>query len=270
MKKGKVGVITKVISFIDDHQREILLGFTIVGVVSTGITAWRNAPKAKEIIERHKQVMYDIPLENKEARKKESLSVAKELAPLVLPPVVLGGLTIASAVGGHTASTKQIAALTAAYSISEKTLSEYKDKAKELFGEKKEQGIVDAISQDTVTKNPPINETVISTGKGQTLCYDDYSGRYFYSDAESIRRAVNVINKRLMDEYYISLNDFYEEIGLPDIRMGNDLGFCIDDAMLEPTFSTTLTPDDRPCLVISYCVSPKYGYGDLGGPKFYR
>ena len=51
--------------------------------------------------------------------------------------------------------------------------------------------------------------------------------------------------------------------------MGSDLGFCVDD-MLEPTFSTALTEDDRPCLVLNYVVSPKYGYGDLGGPKFTR
>lgn len=250
--------------FLKKHERGIFLGVTCVGAVSATVTAWKNSPEAHDILEAHREAMAHIPPEDKEARRKETLTTAKELAPLIAPPIVLTTLTVASAIGGHSVSTKQIAALSAAYTFSEKKLSNLLEKTEEVLGEKKVDEVVAKVNQDTISNHPPKQETVINTGKGQTLCYDDYSGRYFYSDAESIRRAVNEINRRLIDEYFISLNDFYDELGLPNIGMGQDLGFCVDD-MLNPTFSTTLTPDDRPCLVLNYTISPKYGYGDLGG-----
>lgn len=271
MKSSKlVGFVGSLATGVNKHKKGILLGVTIAGSVSATISAWVNAPKARDILDEHRRRMEEIPPEDKVARRRETIDTVKELAPLVAPPVVLTALSVGGAVGGHSVSTKQIAALSAAYSFSEKKLSDVMEKSIEKFGEKKTEALVDAVNQDTVAKNPPpSHETIISTGKGQTLCYDDFSGRYFYSDAESIRRAVNEINRRLIDEMYVSLNDFYYELGLSSVGAGNDFGFCVDD-MLDTSFTTTLTPDDRPCLVLNYRISPRYGYGDMGGSRFYR
>lgn len=269
----KVNRLTKgarvVIRLINSHQREILLGCVIVGVISTGVTAWRNAPKARDIIEEHKKVMEEIPEDDKEARKQETFDTAKELAPLVLPPVVLGGLTIASAVGGHTASSKQIAALSAAYSIAEKSLSEYTEKAKEMLGEKKVQEIKDEVAIDSVKKAPPTEGGVFETGHGHILCKDSYSGRYFYSDPDFIKKVANKLDRQLRNDCYISLNEFYDYLGLEHIKLGRDLGFCVEDGEFDVEFSffgaTIGDKEDIPCCIVKYDVSPKYGYGDLGG-----
>lgn len=265
MKGNKVTkLFGKITSFADNHQREILLGCTIVGVISTGVLAWKNAPKAKEIIDKHKKAMDEIPEENKEERNKEIFETVKDLAPLVLPPIVTGGLTILTAIGGHSASSKQIAALSAAYNLSKDALSDYKDKAMEILGDKKASSIKDAISQDKVVNTPPPDDSklILQTGRGTTLCLDDASGRYFYSSAEEIRKASNRINKRIMDEYYISLNEFYDELGLEECTLGDFLGFNVDDGLIDidHLFRCCLYRDDIPCLVLDLndYISPKY------------
>ena len=253
-------LFTKVMNFVDDHQREILLGCTIVGVISTGLTAWRNAPKAKELIEKHKQAMEAIAEDDKEARKKETIETVKDVAPLVLPPIAIGTATVLCAVGGHSASSKQIAALSAAYNMAKDGLSEYKDKAKDVLGVKKEREISDEVSASKVKTNPPKTDLIINTGKGSTICYDPKSGRYFYHDAEQIRKAANSINKRMMDEYYISLNEFYDELGLANTDLGDTNGFNIDDDLIDidHLFSATLDPNDNPVLVLNYDISNAY------------
>lgn len=233
----------KAANFADNHQREILLGCTIVGVISTGVTAWRNAPKAKEILDSHKKAMEEIPEENKEERKQEVIDTVKEVAPLVLPPVILGAATIATAVGGHTASSKQIAALSAAYNFSEKALSDYTEKAKEMLGDKKAQAIKDEVNKDKTGESVPANTNIIKTGNGfHTPCFDVASGRFFYSSAEKIKQACNSVNHQIMDEYFVSLNELYDALGLPPITLGEELGFTIDGGLIDIDHVFTAKP----------------------------
>ena len=97
---------------------------------------------------------------------------------------------------------------------------------------------------------------------GQTLCYDSMFGRYFYSDVETLKRAENKLNRQMatMSEPYISLNEFYMEIGLPAVDIGEDLGWNVDDGMIELRFSSQLVNGRTPCLVVSHLIPPKYDY----------
>ncbi len=90
----------------------------------------------------------------------------------------------------------------------------------ETIGEKKEQTVRDAIANDRINKNPVSRREVIITEKGNTLCYDAISGRYFKSDIDKLKKAENELNRRMRDEMYISLNEFYYEIGLNPTKIG--------------------------------------------------
>lgn len=136
-------------------------------------------------------------------------------------------------------------------------MREYQAKVIEAIGEKKEQGIRDSIDKDKVDKNPTKNSEIIITQKGNTLCFDPLSGRYFQSDIDIIRRAEIEMNRRLIHEMYVSLNDFYYEIGLKGTKIGSELGWNIDRGYVELNFSSQLTDDGRPCLVINYNLSPR-------------
>ena len=77
---------------------------------------------------------------------------------------------------------------------------------------------------------------------------------------DKIKKAENELNRQMRDEMYISLNDFYYEIGLDNIKLGDELGWNINDGYIDLSFSSQLTSDETPCLVIDYAVAPRYDY----------
>lgn len=271
-KQGKLGaIIEKVTKFADEHQREIMLGGAIAGTVVTTVLSFKAGLKSSKILEEQREKMDELEAkvtgedviseeDYKQQRRDLTIETVKKMAPIVIPPVLSATGTIVSVIGGYKVASKQIAVLSSLYSMSEKALTEYQDKAKELIGPKKAQEIKDEVSADKVKTNPPKSDTVINTGKGSTLFYDPKSGRYFYSSPEAVKSATNTINLRMMEEYYISLNEYFDELGIPDIELGEDMGFNIDDGLIDidHLFSATKTDNDVPALVLEYDISAKF------------
>lgn len=148
----------------------------------------------------------------------------------------------------------------AAYTISETALKEYQEKVIEVVGKKKEQEIRDAVAKEKIAQNPVSNKEVIITGKGESLCYDPLSGRYFNSDIETVRRVVNDLNRDMRDSMSISLNEFYDAIEIPHTDLGDFLGWNIEKGYIDLDFSTQLSEDGRPCLVLGHHNAPFYGF----------
>ena len=78
----------------------------------------------------------------------------------------------------------------------------------------------------------------IITDKGNTLCFDSLSGRYFKSDIDKIKRAVNNLNRELTYDMYVSLNDFYDELDLDHTKIGDELGWNLDDGLIDVYFGS--------------------------------
>ena len=124
---------------------------------------------------------------------------------------------------------------------------------------KREAAIKDEVAQKRVDDNPVSNTEVIITGTGEYMCYDTYTGRYFKSSQEIIRRAENDTFKQVLDESYASLNDFFDRLSLPHNAVGEEVGFTYDNN-IEISFSSTISDDGQPCLAITYVVSPVRNY----------
>lgn len=273
MKVNKLSqFVDGALKFYDDHQREIMLSGAIAGTVITAVLSWKAGIKADKVISKQKEKMNALEKdfadeeigmteeEYKGHRKELVMETCKEMAPIVIPPALAATGTIVSVISGYKVASKRIAILSSLYSVAEKSLTDYQDKTKEIVGPKKAQEIKDEIAADKVAANPPKTGAVIKTGKGETPVYDPKSGRYFYSSPEAVKAAVNRINHRMMEEYYVSLNEFYDELGLSDVELGEDEGFNIDDGLIDVDhiFSVTKTDEDIPVLVLDYEVSLKY------------
>ena len=160
---------------------------------------------------------------------------------------------------------RRSAALAAAASLARSSLVEYREKVLETIGEKKQTAILEAIDRDHLAKNPPPEalEPPVTDGIAQpVLCYDAMFGRYFYSDVETLKRAANKLNWQMnnFSEPYISLNEFYLEIGLDPVAVGEDLGWRSDRGLIELRFSSQLIGGCTPCLVMDHLNPPEYGY----------
>lgn len=270
MNKPNLYKIAKEIRMsISKHSPEILTGIGIAGMVTTTIMAVRATPKAIKLIEEEKDRQNSELLKEAEENGYDTYNHIEKLKPLdvikttwtcYIPAAITGGLSIICLIGASSVNARRNAALATAYSLTESALKEYQEKVIETIGEKKEQTVRDAIAKDRIDKNPVSSREVIITEKGNTLCYDSISGRYFKSDIDKLKKAENELNRRMRDEMYISLNEFYYEIGLNPIGIGNDLGWNIDHGYIELKFSSQLTDDGNPCLVIDYQVVPRYEY----------
>lgn len=243
------------------HSPEILTGIGIAGMLSTTVLAVRATPKALMLIEEKKR-------EKKFAGEQPELTkveIAKTAWKPYIPAAVTGVASVACLVGASSVNARRNAALAAAYALSESTLADYKEKVVETIGEKKAQEVKDAIAKDRVENDPVSRKEVIITDKGETLCYDALSGRYFKSDIEYIRRAVNNLNERLLFDTHISLNEYYDEIGLEEIfPMGENLGWTVDPdsankGLIELDFSSQLA-EGTPCLVVGFRNAPRYDH----------
>ena len=247
------GIIQMIKGVLFEHSSEILTGAGIAGMVTTTVLAVKATPAAMKQIQNRKSEM--------ETDKLPAIEIVKAAWKCYVPATVTGVLSTVCLISGCTVSNRRNAALATAYSLSETALKEYRDKVVEVVGEKKEQSIRDEVAKEKIAKNPVSNQEIVMTDNGGTLCLDDVSGRYFYSDIEQLRKAENNINRRLRDEMTVSLNEFYDEIGLGHIGVGDDLGWCMDKGYLELYFSAQLAEDGRtPCLVMSYSVVPEFDY----------
>ena len=76
------------------------------------------------------------------------------------------------------------------------------------------------------------------------------------SSMETLRKVQNDMNKIILDDMYASLNDFYYRIGLDPMNLGEELGWTID-GLIELKFSSRLSEDGQPCLVVNYETLPR-------------
>lgn len=236
------------------HSPEILTGIGIAGMIATTVTAVRATPKALQLIDER---------EIQENKRLSTSEIVKTTWKCYIPAAVTGTLSVACLIGASSVSLKRNAALATAYTISETALKDYREKTIEVVGEKKAQAIQDAVTKDKIVQDPVEGKEILMTGSDEVLCYDVLSGRYFKSDREKINRAVNEVNRNMRSEMYVSLNDFYYEIGLPPIKIGEDLGWNIEKGYMDVQFGSHIASNGVPCLVIAYSVAPQYGFDVL-------
>lgn len=234
------------------HSPEILTGVGIAGMVTTTVLAVKATPQALMLIEDARFEKHD------DLDVKETVKVCWKC---YIPAAVTGAVSIGCLVGASAVSVKRNAALATAYALSETALAEYREKVVETIGEKKEQGVRDKVAKQQIEKQPVVKSEIIVTGKGDSLCFDPLSARYFTSDIEFIKKAENKLNKRMIHDIggYISINDFYDELNLPHTDIGDMLGWNSDNLM-DLDISAHVTEDGRPSLVINHYTRPLYNY----------
>ena len=240
---------------VSKHSPEILTSIGIASMVTTTVLAVKATPKAIKIIE------------NAEHEKGEKLTVPEKVKvawkPYV-PAVVSGMFGTACLIGANSVNARRNAALATAYKLSETALSDYREKVIETIGEKKERTVRDKVAEEQVNKYPISKNEVIVTSKGDTLCFDPMSGRLFKSNIDLIKKTENLLNKQMIHSIsgYVSLNDFYDELGLAHTDVGNSIGWNTDN-LIDIEFSAQVSEQGEPCLVIEYLNRPQYEFYGL-------
>ena len=173
-------------------------------------------------------VMYD--------KKKSTLSKADKAWIYVkcyAPTAIMTAASVFCIFGSNHVSKQRIASLASAYILKQKAFDEYKDKAEEMFGTKKTNELRDNIIQKHINENPQTEENTFQTNLPNamqlSLWWDDVSLRYFYSNAEYIRRAEMEATKQLHKYGYVEVNDVYELLGLERVPLGEGKGWNVKE-----------------------------------------
>jgi hypothetical protein len=88
-----------------------------------------------------------------------------------------------------------------------------------------------------------------------------FTGRYFRSDIETIRQAVNLVNAAIINgNMYACLNEFYGFLGMDSVAVGEVVGWNVDN-LCDVTFSSHMSETGRVALAMSFAHLPKADFG---------
>lgn len=140
----------------------------------------------------------------------------------------------------------------------------YRNSVIDTIGENKEKEVREKSASKAATNEGQNGaQSLIVTSNGNSLCYDVISGRYFTSDIETIKEIINKLNRRITYENYISLNEYYDEIGLPQIKIGESIGWKLDFGLIEPSFGAMLDDKGKAVISIDFLVLPQEDYNKV-------
>ena len=256
MNKLDLAKMTKAIKVKADKKAPaIAIGIGIGCFGCAVISSIKETPKAVRLIEAKKK-----ELSLSEEEKLPATELFKAVWKCYVPMGIAFTAGAMCILGSHRISMRRNAALAAAYQLSETAFREYKTKVIETIGENREKTVRDEVAKAKIKENPPVPSQIIVTGRGKTRCYDGQTGRYFESDIETIRQIINKLNYRLQTEHYISMNELFYELALPNTDLGDLIGWNLDDGLIDIQFSSMLADDGIPTLVLNYNVAPRYEY----------
>ena len=245
--------LTYIKPFVSKHEPEILMSMGIGGMIFSLAWGIKASFKAARAIDKYKETYGKDKLTAKET--------IKLTWKLYLPTVLSVAASVPCVIMSNKVSNKRHAAIATAYTISEAALQEYKDKTKEIIGEKKTKQIEESISDDRVTKTYSGGNQVILTGNGDSLFYEPLSGRYFKSNWNDILKAANELNSEAITNMsgQTTLNDWFQKIGLETTEIGETLGWNLmnnSSNLIDISISSHITKDNVPCGAIYYNRQP--------------
>lgn len=241
--------------FIKSNSPTILSSTAIAGVATTAYLSGRAAIRARDKIR-----AYQNERSFTESRKQRIINDAKLTWKIYIPAAASGVVTIVCIAGANRVWSTRATAAQAAFIVSERAFQEYRAKVVEEYGERKDQTLRDSVAADRVSANPPPESLIVASGS--VICCELHTGRYFASSMETLRRAENDFNSRLLRHDTATLDDWYYAIGVPGTTTSGDLGWN-SDKLLSLEFTSVLDDQGRPCLAFSYEPNPRPIYGSL-------
>lgn len=230
----------------------ILIGVGLTGLVTTAVMVYKYAPKVN-------LVLADAEKDAEENGEKFGVPQKAKVVVKTLWPVfaigLLSGLTI---IYGGYSEHKNVIRTTAALARSEKSLRDYQESVLAEVGEETARNVRQRMAEKRREDAPFDGQPVFyNSNSDKQLFFDNASGRYFYQDMNAVDAAINEVNARLLDSDFVSWNDWFDELDIPHIDLGDKLGWDYHfDGKLIVNKYAKITDDGKSCIVLDYEVFP--------------
>ena len=217
-------------------KRHLPLILSIAGAVGTVATA---------ILSAHGTIKAIAEIDSEEIEKKRTLErdeLIKAAWKCYIPTALTAIATAACILGSGAVSRKQQASLIGAYTLLAGSYKKYREKVREVYGAEADAKILSTMQHVEHTKSDQTMFTPGAIGESTTLdwgddddevqhlFYDTVGGRYFTSTKSKVYQAEIALNHNLCLGGWVSLNDFYEFLGLETVTGGDEIGWCVCDS----------------------------------------
>jgi hypothetical protein len=194
----------------------ILTGVAVAGVPLTAMLSAKDAPRYEDVLA---------------SCKEKKFGKARAVGKTYWKAFVSGGVTVLAIIFAEKVNLTEIAGLATTAAFLAKNRDKLEQKILELAGNENGKQILKQIKQEVneemikevyiCSAGPSVEET----GRGDLLCYEAYSGRWFRSCQVAVDRAIRELNDAFEAGEYLCLNDFYERLGLETTHFGHQFGW---------------------------------------------
>lgn len=248
-------LLSKSQRFLKKNSATILTCAGAAGVVVTTITAVKATPKALVLLEKAKK---------EKGEGLTTLEKVKIAGPIYIPSVVLGASTLACIFGANVLNKRSQAALMSAYALVDSGYKDYRKKVDELYGEEAGAQVRAGIAKDKYEENP------IKVEDGKRLYYDFFSEQYFEATPFDVQRAEYEINRTLMLDDCVYLDDWYKMIGIDPLEPRYNFGWTTSGNMdaywqtwVDFHHEKVELDEGLECIIISFMQDPFPNFQDL-------
>lgn len=262
---------------VQKKSPEILTGLGIAGMITTVVLAVKATPKALDLIDEEvekqnsklSQEAYDSGYSTtNQINKLKPVETVKVAWKPYIPALLLGSASVGCLIGANTVSARRHAALYSAYELSKTAYNELNEKVTEVVGEKKVTEIKQKLAEDKVNKVSPEGtiekkSNVVIAGDGDTWFIDAMSNQPFLSSKNKLDAAANELNRKMRSDMYVSLSQFYDEVGIEHTGTSDYIGWRIDKEYIDVVTSDAIVKDGKVYVVMDFLSRPEYGYDDL-------
>lgn len=248
-------LLNKSQTFVKRNSATILTCVGAAGVIATSVTAVKATPKALLLLENAREE------KGEDLTKLEKVKIA---GPVYIPSLVMGAATVACIFGANVLNQRNQASLMSAYALVDNSYKEYRKKVDELYGIEAGEQVRAGIAKDKYTEEGPAEPA-----EGELLYYDFYSGRYFEATPAMVQRAEYEVNRTLMLDDGVFLNEWYQLIDLEPLEYGWNFGWsaCANSDMYWQTWidfkhEKTIMDDGLECIIVSFSQEPYPDFED--------
>lgn len=249
-------LLSKSQTFLKRNSSTILTCIGAAGVIVTTVAAVKATPKAMMLLEEAKE---------EKGEELTKLEVIKTAAPAYIPTAVLGVSTLACIFGANVLSQRGQASLMSAYALADSSYKDYKKKVDELYGEEAGSQVRAEIAKDKYAEE--YEDDPVQLEDGKRLYYDYYSERYFEATPYQVQSAKYELNRSLMMDDCVYLNDWYRNLGIEPLEHGDDFGWSTTANMdmywqswIDFHNEKVTMDDGLECIIITFMQDP---YGDF-------
>lgn len=256
-----IGGLKKLVLIANENLPLILSGAGVVGCFVSVYLGYQAGKKAPALIERRKEEIAAADGIEPEEVTLTRWQTVQATASVVWKPAVAVGMTTLCIVASQYITAERLAALTAAYAVSEKKVKEVtKAACKELSSDKADK-VMAAADANVMDDNVRVKYETMD-GEGPIFAWDSWRGVPVWTSMEKLNSIPGYVNGQFIDDDHVTMENIYDELGWPSNGdVVRQYGFSRSEGAFEIGASgdmrlsyieKTINGELKPVLVVSF------------------